>query len=110
MSEVLRYMPVELTSDLLRAVREHPTTSVEDKEEWYARCGWLICAWDVLQEEVAKRPKNRDAVPVPAEALQWLFGEVGTFEPANAGQPQPEGYKRPTYWWRGEFRRRSGLD
>jgi hypothetical protein len=109
MNPVLRYMPVELTSDLLRAVREHPTTSVEDKEEWYARCGWLICAWDVLMAEVEKRDSNRDAVQIPSDALKWLFGEVGTFEPPGAGLAPPKGYKLPTYWWRSEFKRRAGL-
>ena len=110
MSEVLRYMPVELTSDLLRAVREHPSTSVVDREEWFSRCGWLVCAWDVLQDEVAKRDKNPDVVPVPASALQWLFGELGTFEPADVGEALPTGYIQPPYWWRSEFKRRACLD
>lgn len=49
-AEVLQYMPVELTGDLIRAVRQHPDTRVEDKDEENVRIGWLICAWDVLIE------------------------------------------------------------
>ena len=41
-------MPLELTSGMLRAVRDHDTTKTEDREEWHRRLGWLLCAWDVL--------------------------------------------------------------
>lgn len=48
MAEVTVPMPLALTGDMLRAVRQHPTTYTEDKEEEYRRIGWLLCAWDVL--------------------------------------------------------------
>jgi hypothetical protein len=48
MSHVTIRMPLELTGDMLRAVRDDPTTSVEDREQWHTRLGWLLCAWDVL--------------------------------------------------------------
>ena len=43
-------MPLALTPEMIRAVRDHPTTCSENWEEWRARLGWLICAWDVLIE------------------------------------------------------------
>ena len=46
-------MPLALTPEMLRAVREDPTTAPENWEEWHTKLGWLICAWDVL---VASRP------------------------------------------------------
>lgn len=106
MTPVTITLPLQLTADMLRAVRQHPTTSTDDKEEEHRRIGWLLCAWDVLVEQ---RGTTGAGVVVPLEALQWLFGEVGTFEPEDAGLPQPEGYKRPAYWWRSEFRKRAGL-
>lgn len=48
MTEVKVEMPLALTPEMIKAVREHGDTSIEDKEEWYSRLGWLICAYDVL--------------------------------------------------------------
>jgi hypothetical protein len=47
---VTMQMPVQLTPEMIRAVRDDPLTSIEDKEQWYIRLGWLICAYDVLIE------------------------------------------------------------
>lgn len=52
MNPVTVTMPLELTVDMLRAVRLDPMTSTVDKDEENRRIGWLLCAWDVL---VAKR-------------------------------------------------------
>lgn len=41
-------MPLNMTSEMMRAVRDHPFTKCETLEEWYAKLGWLICAYDVL--------------------------------------------------------------
>ena len=60
MAEVTVTMPIALTSDMLRAVRQHPTTSTEDKEEEYRRIGWLLCAWDVLTEMRVKQVQIAD--------------------------------------------------
>lgn len=49
-NEVTVTMPLALTADMLRAVRLHPTTSTQDKDEEHRRMGWLLCAWDVLVE------------------------------------------------------------
>jgi hypothetical protein len=106
MKPVTVSLPLALTADMLRAVRQHPTTSTDDKEEEHRRIGWLLCAWDVI---VAQRETQADGVVVPLEALQWLMGEVGDFEPPDAHLPQPTGHKLPTYWWRSEFQRRAGL-
>lgn len=107
MEPVTVTMPLELTGDMLRAVRSDPLTQVEDKEQEHARIGWLICVWDVL---VQTRPRFDEGVVIPMEALQWLMGELGEFEPADARMPQPEGYKRPQFWWRSEFKKRAGLE
>lgn len=106
MQTVTVTLPLELTRDMLNAVREHPTTKMENWEDWYARLGWLICAWDVILEY---RPAFGDSVLVPREALEWLMGEKGEFEPSDEGRAQPQGYKRPQFWWRTEFKKRAGL-
>jgi len=51
-------MPLQLTPEMIKAVRAHPTTVVDgglDAE--HTRIGWLLCAWDVLVES---RPKEAD--------------------------------------------------
>jgi hypothetical protein len=106
-TEVTVSMPLALTSEMIRAVRDHDTTATDDRDEWHRRLGWLICAWDVLIEH--RSAPGGDGVVVPREALEWLLGERGEFEPSDAHLPQPEGYKRPQFWWRGEFRKRAGL-
>jgi hypothetical protein len=54
MDEVTVTMPLALTPEMLRAVRDHETTRTEDRDEWHRRLGWLLCAWDVLLEQ--RRP------------------------------------------------------
>lgn len=54
--------PIELSSDMLRAVMHDPMTSSDEKEEAYARIGWLICAWDVLvryQSSIGQSQENQ---------------------------------------------------
>jgi hypothetical protein len=63
-------MPLELTSGMLRAVRDHDTTKTEDRDEWHRRLGWLLCAWDVL---VAQRLPPGDVVEVPVEPTAALL-------------------------------------
>ena len=41
-------MPLHITSEMVKAVTAHPTTSIEDKEQRLARIGWLVFAYDVL--------------------------------------------------------------
>ena len=106
MKPVTVNLPLALSADMLRAVRQHPTTSTEDTDEEHRRIGWLLCAWDVI---VAQRETPADCAVVPLEALKWLMGEVGEFEPHDAHLPKPPDYKRPAYWWRSEFQRRAGL-
>ncbi len=106
-NEVKVTMPLVLTLEMIRAVRDHDTTSTDDRDEWHRRLGWLICAWDVLVEHRAV--PGSDSVVVPREALEWLLGERGEFDPSDECQAQPEGYKRPQFWWRSEFRKRAGL-
>jgi hypothetical protein len=47
-AEVFVGMPEHITTELIDAVREHDDTSVEDKDEWHKRLGWLICAYEVM--------------------------------------------------------------
>lgn len=49
-TEPVVLMPLQLTPEMIRAVREDPSTSCENWEEWHTRLGWLICAYDVLLE------------------------------------------------------------
>ena len=106
MKPVTVNLPLTPTADMLRAVRMHPTTSTEDKEEEHRQIGWLLCAWDVI---VAQREAPADGVVVPLDALRWLMGELGEFEPSDAREAMPDGYKRPQFWWRSEFKKRAGL-
>ena len=39
-----------LTKFQIDAIRNHPTTSIEDTDTWYSMLGWLICALSVLDE------------------------------------------------------------
>lgn len=56
MSGVQVRMPLQLTREMIVAVRDHPFTKVETPEEWHARLGWLICAYDVLIDARLKEP------------------------------------------------------
>lgn len=107
-NEVIVTMPLALTPEMIRAVRDHETTKTEDRDEWHRRLGWLLCAWDVILEQRRKTP-GVDGVFIPSDALEWLLGERGEFEPSDAHLPEPEGYKRPQFWWRSEFRKRACL-
>ena len=49
--EVTVNMPSHLTSELMKAVREHEDTRCEDKDEMNLRIGWLMCAYDVIIQE-----------------------------------------------------------
>jgi hypothetical protein len=60
---IYRTVPQILTAEMIQALREHPTTSVEDKEDWYTRLGWLICAWDVLLDAAPPTPVSPDPHP-----------------------------------------------
>ena len=68
-NEVTVTMPMALTPEMLRAVKEHDTTKTEDRDEWHRRLGWLLCAWDVLLEhrlDPLSKPPNLEPV------IEWL--------------------------------------
>lgn len=44
-------MPLALTPEMIRAVRDHESTRIDDRDEWRARLGWFLCAWDVLVDQ-----------------------------------------------------------
>jgi hypothetical protein len=62
MSQVFVPMPLQLTPEMMRAVRDNQLTACQDMEEWHTRLGWLICAWDVLIEA---RPRPPVEEPTP---------------------------------------------
>lgn len=62
MSEVTVMMPLQLTPEMIRAVRYDESTSCGSLEEWHVRLGWLICAWDVLVA-VRQAPAAPQGVP-----------------------------------------------
>lgn len=68
-NEVTVAMPLALTPEMLRAVKEHETTKTEDRDEWHRRLGWLLCAWDVL---VKHRRAPRDEAVTPNNIAQRL--------------------------------------
>lgn len=83
MAEVTVTMPLALTGDMLRAVRQHPTTSTEDKEEEHRRMGWLLCAWDVLTEmRVQSAPIADESLRLAAERTRDDLGFTGDNYPA----------------------------
>lgn len=82
MNPVTVTMPLELTGEMLRAVRDHDTTKTEDREEWHRRLGWLLCAWDVL---VAHRPAQADKVAVPVEPTEELLRAFHECPPDELG-------------------------
>lgn len=49
-------MPLDLTPEMIRAVRDHKTTKTDDLDELNRRIGWLLSAWDVLVEHRVKQP------------------------------------------------------
>jgi hypothetical protein len=69
MSEITVTMPISLTHEMLRAVRDDPTTSVEGRDEWHTRLGWLLCAWDVL---VQYRREPFSKPPTLEPVIAWL--------------------------------------
>lgn len=46
-------LPYELPAEVLRAIRRHDLTAIEDKDAMDTRIGWLLCAWDVIVEHGA---------------------------------------------------------
>jgi hypothetical protein len=51
---VMVTLPLQLPPEVLRAIRTHPTTMTEDKDEEHRRIGWLLCAWDLIVEHRAR--------------------------------------------------------
>lgn len=49
--EVAVKMPLSLTKELIDAVQNDPLSSVDGKEEWHTRLGWLICAYDAMVKQ-----------------------------------------------------------
>lgn len=50
-NEVTVEMPLHLTNELMKAVRENDLTRCDDKDEMNTRIGWLMCAYDVMVEK-----------------------------------------------------------
>lgn len=41
-------MPPQLTPEMIEAVRTHESTAMADREQWHARLGWLMSAYNVM--------------------------------------------------------------
>jgi hypothetical protein len=78
--EVTVTMPMVLTADMLRSVRDHDTTKTEDRDEWHRRLGWLLCAWDVLLEH-RRMPASEPPSLMPV--ILWLEKGCDPFEAAK---------------------------
>jgi len=59
MTESTIPMPRHLTADLLRVIRDHDLTRLDDPDKMDARIGWLICAYDILVEHARQRHHGR---------------------------------------------------
>ena len=68
MTEVTITMPLNLTPEMIRAVRDDPTTCTADRDAWHARLGWLMSAWDVLVQ-------YRRMPSIPASGIMMLSEE-----------------------------------
>ena len=68
MTERTVTMPLVLTSEMIRAVRDDPTTIIADRDAWHARVGWLLCAWDVLVQH--RRPPRKIPLGLAKRALE----------------------------------------
>lgn len=49
-NEVTVVMPLVLTAEMLRAIREHPNTRCENKSDEHRSVGWLLAAWEIVIE------------------------------------------------------------
>ena len=77
MAEVTVTMPLVLTPAMMRAVRDDPLCQV-DNEQWHARLGWLICAWDVLVTHRLPAPAVDEALRLAVERTRDDLGPDGT--------------------------------
>ncbi len=69
--------------------------------DWLANCRTEQWTPFEAAQALVRALGNDGYKVVPKEALDWLNGEVGTFEP-------PPG-ARGKFWWRSEFRRRANI-
>ncbi len=76
MAEVTVTMPVALTPEMMRAVREDPLCKVDD-QQWHARLGWLICAWDVLVSHRLPATMYDEALRLAVERTRADIGPTG---------------------------------
>lgn len=81
MAEVTVTMPLALTTEMMRAVRDDPLCNVPT-HEWHARLGWLICAWDVLVSKRLPAPMPDEALRLAVERTREDLGTTGDNYPA----------------------------
>ena len=48
--QVFVQMPIHITPDLIRAVRDDEFCKYANIDDWHTKLGWLICAYDAMIE------------------------------------------------------------
>jgi hypothetical protein len=77
MKPVTVTVPLNMTTEMIVAVREDPTTAPDNWEAWHARLGWLICAWDVLVAHRLPAPAVDEALRLAVERTRDDLGPTG---------------------------------
>ena len=53
--EITVDMPLQLTREMITAIKESPLTGFHNTEKWHEHLGWLICAYDIIIEQRTKQ-------------------------------------------------------
>lgn len=71
MSSVL--MSKRITLEMINALRDDPTTSVDDKDEFHKRVGWLICAYEVIVNMASYASVSIKELDIDARSMNCLL-------------------------------------
>jgi len=68
-------MPKRITVEMINALRDNPTTSVDDKDEFHKRIGWLVCAYDVLVDMASYASVSVKELEIDVRSMNCLLAE-----------------------------------